>query len=120
MIGIFRPSAETRSIRQPAPRTLGLLLRSLQALLPPDPFHSCGVRTPALLVPQPREAPIPIAPILPGKGNDSIPPGFFISRLSRPILLRGATWPHYPACPAFGHREPRLRMADGFSASGWA
>ena len=105
MIGIFRPPAKTGPFRQPEPPALGLLLGHREALLSPAPFHSLVVHTPAFLLKQRRDASIPIASILPGKGNDSIPQGFFISHLSRPIRLRGAPWSHHVTRPAFGHRE---------------
>ena len=93
--------AETRSIGQPEPASLRLFLRDLESLLSPDPFHSLVVHAPTFVLEQRRDASIPIASILAGKGNDSIPQGFLISRLSQPILLRGATLPHHTARPAF-------------------
>ena len=78
------------------------------------------VHAPAFVLEQRRDASIPIAAVLTGKGNDSIPHGVFISRLSQPILLRGATLPHHTTCPAFGHRERLLHTPDRFSASGRA
>jgi hypothetical protein len=101
MIAILRAVAETRSIGQPEPASLRLLLRHLESLLSPDPFHPLVVHVPAFLMKQRRDPPIPVPPILAREGDDAPPQGFLVIRLNADILLRGPALPHHTTRPAF-------------------
>ena len=47
MVGALGPQPDARSVRQPEPAALGLLLGDLQPLAAPDPLHPLVVHDPA-------------------------------------------------------------------------
>jgi hypothetical protein len=47
MIGVFGPKPDARSVIQPEPPSLRLLLGNLQPLPPPDALDTLGIHRPA-------------------------------------------------------------------------
>jgi len=67
MIAPLRPQPDARSVGQPEPAALGLLVGDLQPLALPDPLDPLVVDCPARLAQQFGDLAIAIAAVLPGK-----------------------------------------------------
>lgn len=116
-MGMFGASTETRASRQPEACPLRLLRRDFQAVLTPDPLAPLMSGNPAFLLQKRGAATLAIASVLPAQGNNTRAKGCFISGPSWHILLRRPALSHHSARPAFRHREPRLHITHGLTAS---
>src|SRR5262249_12520591 len=67
MIALLRPQPNARSVGQPEPAALGLLMGNLQPLTLPDTLDPLVVDCPARLAQQRSDLAIAIATVLPGK-----------------------------------------------------
>jgi hypothetical protein len=67
MIALLRPQPNARSVGQPEPAALGLLMGDLQPLASPDTLDPLVVDDPARLAQQRSDFAIAIAAVLPGK-----------------------------------------------------
>src|SRR5262249_60732928 len=67
MIALLRPQPDARSVGQPEPAALGLLMGNLQPLTLPDTLDPLVVDCPARLAQQRSDLAIAIAAVLPGK-----------------------------------------------------
>lgn len=70
MSRIFRAQPDARTVVQPQPSALRLLLRYLQTLASPDALHALAVHMPTRRSQQSRDTPIAITAILACQGND--------------------------------------------------
>jgi hypothetical protein len=67
MIAVLGPQPNARSVGQPEPAALGLLMGNLQPLTLPDPLDPLVVDYPARLAQELGDLAIAIAAVLPGK-----------------------------------------------------
>src|SRR5262249_57867565 len=70
MIALLRPQPNARSVGQPEPAALGLLMGNLQPLTLPDTLDPLVVDCPALLAQQRSDLAIAIAAVFPRKLNN--------------------------------------------------
>lgn len=105
MARIFRAQPDARTVVQPEPAALGLLLRYLQTLASPDALHPLAVHTPARRSQQGRHAPIAIPAILPRQGNDILGQRLLVIRPARNLALRRSVLPQNAADAAFRDRQ---------------
>ena len=80
MIALLRPQPDARSVGQPEPAALGLLMRDLQPLALPDTLDPLVVDYPARLPQQFGDLAIAVAAVLPGK----------LDNIGRETWMRGA------------------------------
>src|SRR5262245_353653 len=77
-IAILWPQPDARSVGQPDPAALGLLVRNFQPLASPDPLHPLVVDPPACLPQQGGDLAIAVATVLPGQFDGVGRQPFFI------------------------------------------
>lgn len=105
---ILRPQPDARSVAQPEPRALRLLLRHLEPLATPYALDPLAVHMPPRIAQQGRHSAIAVAAILPGESDDVFGQrGFVVSpawrlALRRSMLAEHAAHPplgdsHYPS-----------------------
>ena len=70
VVGTLGTASDDRTVGEPEPTTLRLLLWHLQPLLSPEPFDSLVVHPPALLLEQCRDAPVAVASEATGQRHD--------------------------------------------------
>ena len=63
MIALLRPQSDARSVRQPEPAALGLLMGNFEPLALPDPLDPLVVDQPARLLQQPGDLAIAVATV---------------------------------------------------------
>ena len=97
MVGIFRPQPDARSVIEPEPASLRLLLRNLQPLPPPDPLDPFDVHHPAGIPQHGCDPPIAITAVLGGERDDAGGQGRFIIRDRRNLALCGSMLTKNPA-----------------------
>ena len=105
MVGMFRPKPDAGVLVAPEPAALGLLVRNLQPLAPPDPLDPFDVHHPAGSMQHRRDATIAVAAILDGERDDVGGQRRFIIRCRRDLALRGSMLAQNPARPSFGHAK---------------
>ena len=93
VIAVLRPQPDARSVRQPEPAALGLLLGDLEPLASPDTLDPLVVDEPASLAQQPGDLAIAIAAVLPGKLDDIGRETLFVVTTARDLALRRAMLP---------------------------
>ena len=109
---IFRSQADTRSVIEPEPGALGLLLRYLQTFSSPDAFHPLEAHMPTGITQQRRHPAIAIATILPGQGDNVFGQGSLVIRPTRHLALCRSMLPEHAADPPLGHRHHGPDMID--------
>src|SRR4029079_13458127 len=70
MVRVFRPQPDARSIIEPEPASLGLLLRNLEPLPPPDPLDALVVHHPPGVPQHGCDPSIAITAVLGGERDD--------------------------------------------------
>jgi len=78
-----------------------LFERNLQSFAPPDALHPIFAHIPAGLLQQGCNAPIPVAAILTGQGQDRLCQPIFVIALGGLIALGSPRLAHQPACAPF-------------------
>ena len=120
MIGAFWPQTDARSVVQPEPCFLRLLLRDLQPLPSPDPFDALHVHRPTGIPKQGGDAAVAVASILAGERDDISGQRLFISPPARHFPLCGAMLPKHAASEALRHLELLPNVLDAGAAAGGA
>src|SRR5262249_24976596 len=93
MIALLRPQPNARSVGQPEPAALGLLMRDLQPLASPDALDPLVVDYPACLAQQPCDLAIAIAAVLLGKLDNIGRQTLLVLTAARHLALRRAMPP---------------------------
>ena len=105
MIRALWPQPDARAVIEPESTFPGLLVRDLQPLPPPDPFHSLAVNLPACMPQQRRDPAVAVAAISGGQRDDiGGEPRLVVGRAWR-LALRGAVLAENPASPSLGYTE---------------
>ena len=103
MVWIFRPKPDARTVVQPQPPALRLLVRHFQPLPSPDALDPLDVHNPASLMQHRRDAAIAIAAILESECRDVGGQRRLIIRGLGYLALCGTMLTENPARPTFGH-----------------
>src|SRR5215475_12823426 len=93
MIALLRPQPNARSVGQPEPAALGLLMGNLQPLTLPDTLDPLVVDCPARLAQQRSDLAIAIAAVLPGKLDNIGGETLLVVTTARDLALRRAMLP---------------------------
>ena len=109
---ILGPQPDARSVIQPQSSSLGLLLRHLQALTPPDTLNPFAVHHPSRSAQQCRNPAIAIATILARQCYDVLGELIFVICPARHLALRRPMLASHPADPPFGYCQLASHMID--------
>ena len=120
MVAMLRPQTDARSVVEPEPTLLRLLLRHLQPLPPPDPLDAFGVHHPAGIAQQRRNPAVAIAAVLAGERNDVRRQGGFVGAAPRHLALRRSMLSQDAARPALRHVQLRHDVLDAAATAGGA
>jgi hypothetical protein len=90
MIAVLRPQPNARSVGQPEPAALGLLMGNLQPLTLPDTLDPLVVDDPARLAQELGDLAIAIAAVLPGKLDNIGCETLLVVTTARDLALRRA------------------------------
>ncbi len=120
MVGIFRPKPDTRTVVQPQPPALRLLVRHFQPLPSPDALDPLDVHDPASLMQHRRDAAIAVAAILESKRRDVSGQRRLIIRGLGDFALCGTMLTENQACPTLGHLQFIDDMVHASAATGGA
>jgi hypothetical protein len=112
VVGILRPQADARPVREPQPPALGLFRGDLQPLASPNPLDPLIVIDPACLAQQFGDLAITVAAILPGKLDDVGAQPFLILGASWDLALRLAMLPQRRTGAALRHLKLPSDMLD--------
>jgi hypothetical protein len=114
------PQLEARPIGAPEPGSRGLLLRHVEAFLPPDRLHAILPHVPPLLPHQIRDRAIPIPPLLLGERDDPFAHRLLTRVPPWPIPIGGPKLADRPTRSPLGHVEHGDGMPHGFAPAGRA
>jgi hypothetical protein len=117
VIAVFRPQPDARSVRQPEPAALGLLMGDLQPLALPDTLDPLVVDCPASLAQQRGDLAIAIAAVLPGKLDNIGRKTFLVVTTVRDLTLRRAVLPERRTGATLGDVQLRSDLLDAGSAT---
>ena len=120
MVGIFRSKPDARTVVQPQPTALRLLVRHFQPLPPPDTLDPLDVHNPASLVQHRSDAAIAVSAILESERRDVGGQRRFVIRCLGDLALCGTMLTKNPACPTFGHAQFFDDMIHTSTATGGA
>lgn len=112
MVRIFRSKPDAGTVVQPETAALGLFLRNLQPLTPPDPLDPFDVHHPARTVQHHRDTTIPVAAVLESEREDVGGQRRFIVRCRGNLALRRSILTQNPARPPFGNAKLSHNMID--------
>jgi len=125
MIALLRPQLNARSVGQPEPAALGLLMGNLQPLTLPDTLDPLVVDCPTRLAQQRGDLAIAVAAVLPGKLDNIGGETPIVVTTARDLALRRAMLPERRTGPPLGDVQLRSAPAQcrhgdarGFSATG--
>src|SRR5262245_9238952 len=117
MIALLRPQPDARSVGQPEPAALGLLMRDLQPLALPDTLDPLVVECPARLAQQFGDLAIAIAAVLPSKlnniGGETLP----VLTTARDLALRRAMLPERRTGATLGDMQLRSHLLNAGTAT---
>jgi hypothetical protein len=99
MIALLRPQPNARSVGQPEPAALGLLMGNLQPLALPDTLDPLVVDYPARLAQQRGDLAIAIAAVVPGKLDNIGGETLLVVTAARDLALRRAMLPECHQAP---------------------
>lgn len=120
MISILWPQADARSVVQPEPTFLRLLLLNLKPFPTPDPLDAFDIHRPAFALQQGRDPAVAVPAVLVGKPDDVRSQRLFVGSPARLLALRRSMLAENPARHAFRHAELRDDMVDALPAPGRA
>src|SRR5215467_6407183 len=117
VIAVLRPQPDARSVRQPEPAALRLLMGNLEPLASPDTLDPLVVDEPAGLPQQPGDLAIAVAAVLPGKLDDIGRETLFVVTTARDLALRRAMLPERCTGAALGNMQLRSHLLDAGTAT---
>src|SRR5262249_12367907 len=117
MIAVLRPQADARSIGQPEPAALGLLMGDLQPLALPDTLDPLVVDCPARLAQKLGDLAIAIAAVLPGKLDNIGGETLLVLTTARDLALRRAMLPQGRTGATLRNKQPRSHPLNSGTAT---
>ena len=117
MIALLRPQPDARSVGQPEPAALGLLMRDLQPLASPDALDPLVVDYPARLAQQPCDLAIAVSAVLLGKLDSIGRQTLLVLTAARDLALRRAMLPERRAGATLGDMQLGSRLLDAGTAT---
>jgi hypothetical protein len=117
MIAVLRPQPDARSVGQPEPAALGLLLGDLQPLASPDTLDPLVVDCPARLAQQFGDLAIAIAAVLPSKLDNIGRQTLLVLTTARDLALRRAVLPERRTGATLGDMQLRSDLLDAGTAT---
>src|SRR5919112_54757 len=105
MIGIPRPQPDARTIVEPEPPLLRLLLWHFEPLPPPDPLNPLPVHLPPGLPQQSGDAPVAITAVLESQSDDVSGQSRFVIRGGGDLALGGTVLAKSSADPSLGQAQ---------------
>jgi len=117
MIALLRPQPNARSVGQPEPAALGLLMGNLQPLTLPDTLDPLVVDCPARLAQQRSDLAIAIAAVLPGKLDNIGGETPLVVTTARDLALRRAMLPERRTGATLGDMQLRSNLLNAGTAT---
>ena len=117
MIALLRPQPDARSVGQPEPAALGLLMGDLQPLALPDTLDPLVVDCPARLAQQRGDLAIAIAAVLPGKLDNIGGETPLVVTTARDLALRRAMLPERRTGATLGDMQLRSHLLNAGTAT---
>jgi hypothetical protein len=117
MIALLRPQPNARSVGQPEPAALGLLMGNLQPLTLPDTLDPLVVDCPARLAQQRSDLAIAIAAVLPGKLDNIDGETPLVVMTTRDLALRRAMLPERRTGTTLGDVQLRSDLLNAGTAT---
>ena len=117
MIALLRPQPDARSVGQPEPAALGLLMRDLQPLALPDTLDPLVVDCPARPAQQFGDLAIAITAVLPSKLNNIGGETLLVFTTARDLALRRAMLPERRTGATLGNMQLRSDLLNAGTAT---
>ena len=117
MIALLRPQPDARSVGQPEPAALGLLMGNLQPLTLPDTLDPLVVDDPARLAQELGDFAIAIAAVLPGKLDNIGCETLLVVTAARDLALRRAMLPERRTGATLGDMQLRSDLLNAGTAT---
>ncbi len=117
MIAVLRPQPNARSVGQPEPAALGLLMGNLQPLTLPDTLDPLVVDCPARLAQQRGDLAIAVAAVLPGKLDNIGGETSLVVTTTRDLALRRAMLPERRTGTTLGDMQLRSHLLNAGTAT---
>ena len=117
MIAVLRPQPNARSVGQPEPAALGLLMGNLQPLTLPDTLDPLVVDYPARLAQELGDLAIAIAAVLPGKLDNIGCETLLVVTTARDLALRRAMLPERRTGATLGNMQLRSDLLNAGTAT---
>src|SRR6266508_3993701 len=117
MIAVLRPQPNARSVGQPEPAALGLLMGNLQPLTLPDTLDPLVVDYPARLAQELGDLAIAIAAVLPGKLDNIGCETLLVVTAARDLALRRAMLPERRTGATLGNMQLRSDLLNAGTAT---
>jgi hypothetical protein len=117
MIALLRPQPDARSVGQPEPAALGLLMGDLQPLALPNTLDPLVVNCPARLAQQFGDLAVAIAAVLPGKLDNIGGETLLVLTTARDLALRRAMLPERRTGATLGDMQLRSDLLNAGTAT---
>jgi hypothetical protein len=117
MIAVLRPEPNARSVGQPEPAALGLLMGNLQPLASPDALDPLVVDYPARLAQELGDLAIAIAAVLPGKLDNIGGETLLVVTTARDLALRRAMLPERRTGATLGNMQLHSHLLNAGTAT---
>src|SRR5215471_3766277 len=117
MIVLLRPQPDARSVGQPEPAALGLLMGDLQPLASPDTLDPLVVDYPARLAQECGDLAIAVAAVLPGKLDNIGRETLLVVTTARDLALRRAMLPERRTGATLGDTQLRSDLLNAGTAT---
>jgi len=117
MIAVLRPQPNARSVGQPEPAALGLLMGNLQPLTLPDTLDPLVVDDPARLAQELGDLAIAIAAVLPGKLDNIGGETLLVVTAARDLALCRAMLPERRTGATLGNMQLRSDLLNAGTAT---
>jgi hypothetical protein len=117
MIAVLRPQPNARSVGQPEPAALGLLMGNLQPLTLPDTLDPLVVDYPARLAQELGDLAIAIAAVLPGKLDNIGCETLLVVSTAWDLALRRAMLPERRTGATLGDMQLRSDLLNAGTAT---
>ena len=117
VIAVLRPQPDARSVRQPEPAALRLLMGNLEPLASPDTLDPLVVDCPARLAQQFGDLAVAIAAVLPSKLDNIGRQTLLVLTAARDLALRRAMLPERRAGATLGDMQLRSHLLNAGTAT---